>query len=106
MKKIMFSLILILSLAACGGQIPSAETAHGILTKNFKKYGHKYKVSDFGKYPLDHVEIIEVRGMQNNWAEVAAYTILTGGPVYKVRATLQKKPFGWKFVSWETLGVQ
>lgn len=98
---IAFALCLIL---ACGGRLPSATTAHKAIVKQFHKYGKKYKTSDFGKYPVEKVEIYEVREIRKNRAEVYATVLLTGGPTYPVRVTLQKKPSGWKSVAWENLG--
>lgn len=106
MKKLFIPLFVLVFLAACGGRVPSPQTAHKIVTKHFQKYGKKYKESDFGKFSLDKVEIVGVQEMQKNLAGAEAYTYLGGGPVYWVRVTLQKKTFGWKSVAWETLGRQ
>jgi hypothetical protein len=42
--------------------------------------------------------------VEKKLAEVEAYAYLADGTVYRVRATLRKKTFGWKVVSWEALG--
>lgn len=89
---------------ACGGRAPSPQTAHGKVEKHFRKYGKKYKDSDFGKHKLDRIEISSIREIQKNMAEVEAFAYLADGVVYKVRAICRKRTFGWKVISWETLG--
>lgn len=106
MRKIAWLLILAFCLSACGDRLPSPKTAHHLLQKNFQKYGKKYKDSDFGKQGLDRVEIGEIQEIQKGFASVEGFAFLKEGRVYKVRATLQKKPFGWRFLSWETEGVR
>lgn len=104
MRKIAAVFLLALFLASCGGRTPSPQTAHAKIQKHFKKYGKRYKNSDFGQHPVDRVEIVDVREIQKNYAEVDAYAYLSGGQGYKVRITLRKKPLGWKSVAWENLG--
>lgn len=84
--------------------MPSAQRSQHLIEKHFKKYGRKYKDSDFGKYPVQKVEISSINELQHHLAEVEAFTILSGeGGAYKIRATLEKKTFGWKLLSWESL---
>lgn len=92
--------------AGCGSRFPSPKTSHRVIEKHFHKYGNKYKESDFGKYPLEKVEIVGVQEMQKKMATAEAYIYLSGGPLYWVRVTLQKKTFGWRSVAWETLGIR
>ena len=104
MKKLL-SLVLVLGfLVSCGGRIPSPQTAHGKVQKYFQKYGKRYKNSDFGQHKLERVEISSVQEIQKNMAEAEAFAYLADGVVYKVRVILRKKTFGWKVISWETLG--
>ena len=104
MKKL-FSIVLMLGiLVSCGGRVPSPKTAHDKTQKHFKKYGKNYKDSDFGQHKLERVEISSVDEIQKNLAEAEAYAYLNDGAVYKVRVILRKKTFGWKVISWETLG--
>ena len=84
--------------------MPSAQRSQHLIEKHFKKYGRKYKDSDFGKYPVQKVEISSISELQHHLAEVEAFTILSGeGGAYKIRATLEKKTLGWKLLSWESL---
>ncbi len=105
-KQVVLLFILIPFFAACSGRVPSAKTAHHVVTKNFEKYGKKYKDSDFGKHHLDKVEIVSVKEIQKNMASVEAYTYLNEGPVYWIRATVEKKAYGWRLISWEKLAAQ
>jgi len=91
-------------MASCGSRTPSPNTAHNKIQKYFAKYGRKYKLSDFGQHKIQRVEIVEVRELQKHMAEADAYAYLADGAMYKIRATFVKKPFGWKLVSWESLG--
>lgn len=92
-------------LAACGGRLPSPKTSERVITKHFKKYGKKYKESDFGRYKVEKVEIDQIEEIQKNMASVEAFTYLSeGSSVYRVRVTLQRKALGWRYQSWENLG--
>jgi hypothetical protein len=104
MKRIGVLLLVLSFLVSCGGRVPSPQTAHGKVQKHFQKYGKKHKESDFGRSRLDRVEIGSVKEIQKKLAEVEAYAYLADGTVYRVRVTLRKKTFGWKVISWETLG--
>ena len=107
MKKSFLILILaaFLTTAACSGRAPSPQVAHAKLTKHFKKYGKKYKDSEFGKHAVGRVEIASVREIQKKLAEADAYVALLDGPTYRIRAIFEKKTFGWKVISWEDLGT-
>ncbi len=107
MKKTLLLSLVVIFLVSCGGRLPSPQTAQRIMTKQFHKYGKKYKDTDFGKHPVDRVEISDVQEVQKNIAQVEGYVFLNDGPVYQVRLTLQKKPpFGWRYLAWESLGVR
>lgn len=104
MKKFLSLMVALSFLTACGGRMPSAQRSQHLIEKHFKKYGRKYKDSDFGKYPVQKVEISSINELQHHLAEVEAFTILSGeGGAYKIRATLEKKTLGWKLLSWESL---
>lgn len=105
MKKLLALFVASLLLVSCGGRVPSPQTSHNVLQKHFKKYGKKYKESDFGRQAVERVEIEEIRELQRNMAEVAANVHLAGGFAYRVRVTLQKKTFGWRALAWENLGA-
>lgn len=103
-KTVALVFLVMFVIASCGGRTPSPQSAHGKVQKHFQKYGKKYKESDFGRSRLERVEIGSVREIQKRLAEVEAYAYLADGTVYRVRVTLRKKTFGWRVISWETLG--
>jgi len=102
MKRIILLSCFLLT-AACA-RTPSPNTAHNKMLKFFAKYGSKYKLSDFGQHKIQKVEIVDVRELQKDMAEADAYAYLADSIMYKISAIFQKKPFGWKLVSWESLG--
>lgn len=106
MKKAVLMLTAAFLLVSCGARLPSPQTAHRVVEKHFKKYGKKYKESDFGRHRLEKVEISSIQETQKGMSSVEAFTFLEGGSVYQVRVTLQKKPFGWRPLAWETLGAR
>ncbi len=104
MKKLCSFTLMLFLLTSCGGRVPSPQRAQHIIQRYFHKYGKRYKDSDFGKHRVSKVEISSITELQKNHADIEAFTILDGeGGVYKIRAIVAKKTFGWKFVSWESL---
>ena len=91
----------------CGARLPAVQTSQKIVAKHFKKYGKKYKETDFGRYKVEKVEISGSEEIEKNLASVEGYVYLSaGGPVYRVRFTLRKKTLGWRYIQWENLGVR
>ena len=88
----------------CAGRVPSAATSQKVIKRHFKKYGKKYKETDFGQHPVKAVETGEISELQRKLAAVDAFVYLEEGSVYQVRVLLVKKAFGWKIESWENLG--
>jgi len=91
-------------LSGCGARLPSPKTSQKLITKHFKKYGKKYKESDFGATKVERVEVNETTELQKDLALTEAFVYLSEGPVYHVLVNLKKKSFGWRYVSWENLG--
>jgi hypothetical protein len=104
MKKPFLLLIVVAFLTACSGRVPTPQVAHAKLTKHFHKYGKKYKDSEFGRHAVGRIEIVSVHEIQKKLAEAEAYVALLDGPTYRIRAIFERKPFGWKIISWEDLG--
>lgn len=90
--------------AGCAGRVPSNATSQKVIKKHFKKYGKKYKETDFGQHLVKTVEAGEISELQRKLAAVDAFVYLEEGSVYQVRVLLAKKAFGWKVESWENLG--
>lgn len=108
LRLVITAIIISIGLAtACGGRMPSPQTAQKVTTKYFKKYGKKHRWSDFGQFRIEKVEIGEIQELQRNLVEVEAFTYLSeGGPVHRVRLQMQKKTFGWRTLAWENLGTR
>jgi len=104
MKKMKIIILATLLLAVACARTPSPSTAHNKMISFFTKYGKKYKLSEFGQHRVQKVEIVDVTEIQKNMAEVDAYAYLADSIMYKVSSIFVKKPFGWKLVSWESLG--
>ncbi len=102
-KRILLLSLSLLFLTSCGGRLPSAQTAHTIITKHFQKYGKKYKQSDFGKYAIEKVEIVSLKELQKDLAEAEALVSLKDGPTCPVRVTIEKKSLRWRYQAWEML---
>jgi len=71
----------------------------------FNRYGRKFKETDFHKYKIDKVEILDRQELHKHYVDVTAMIFLKGGPIYKVSANLEKKTLGWRVSSWEDLNA-
>ena len=67
------------------------------------KYGKEYEQSPFGGKKVSNVEILQINEIHKKLVAVLAFVTLSGSEVFKVRVTLEKGPFGWRYVSWENL---
>jgi len=104
MKKIILSICALALLStACGGRLPKPTTSKKIIQHHFKKYGKKYKDSPFGKARVKETEILETEEIHKHFATTTAFVTLENSEVFKVRFTLEKTPFGWRYVLWENL---
>lgn len=103
MNKILSLIICLVFIVSCGGRLPKPKTSEGVIDRYFHKYGHKFKQSDFGKYQVEEVNILDTREIHKHLVAVSAEVKLTVGPIYMVRCILEKKSFGWRFISWEKL---
>lgn len=92
-----------LILFGCAHRLPKENSAGKIIERHFHKYGKKFKETDFGKYKVKDVQVIDISEIHKNMAAVTANVILNEGPTPRVRCVLEKKPLGWRFISWENL---
>lgn len=105
MRKICLVVALSLLLTSCGGRLPSPNRAQHLIQKYFTKYGKKNRDTDFGHHKITKVEISAINELQKHIVEVEGFTMLADdGGVYQIRATMEKKAFGWKVLNWENLG--
>ena len=103
MKKRCISVIIILTLllAACGGRLPKPSTSEKLIHKYFKKYAKKYRSTEYGMAGVTKVEVESQTEIRKHFAAVEAFITLGDGDLKKIAVSLEKKPFGWHFVSWE-----
>jgi len=103
MKKLLPMLLtLALALGACAGRVPSQAKTSSIAQKYFKKYGGKYKETEFFTNPVTSVEVKDVQELQKNIATSFMLLKMTDGSEVPVIMTLiRKEPLGWRTSSWE-----
>lgn len=103
-SKILFIImLLVFSVSACASRLPKAKTAANSINHHFYKYGKKYKTSDFGQHKIEEVKVYDIEEIHKHLVSVTAEIKLYEGPLVTVKCNLQRKTFGWKFVSWEKL---
>ncbi len=99
--SLVLTFIAVLFLCACQGRLPKPQTTEKLIYKHFKKYGKKFPNTIYGQYPVIKVEIEKQEEIRKNYAAVDAYIKLADGTLKKINATVEKRPLGWRFVSWE-----
>lgn len=99
-----FSLLGFFLLSACGGRIPSTETAQDIVKGYFNKYGKKYKDSPFGDRKVQQVQVLSMEEIQKHLAYGTALITLDNAAIFKIHMNfIYKAPLGWKQQGWELL---
>ncbi|MBN1283268.1 MAG: hypothetical protein JXA24_05810 [Proteobacteria bacterium] len=86
--------------AGCA-RTPEPKTSQKVIRSYFKKYGKKYPTTVYGKSKVRDVEVTGTDEIRKHLVAVDSFLTLADGQVQRIHATLQKGPFGWKFVSWE-----
>lgn len=92
--------VLALSMASCARQ-PSNKRSAKLIQHHFKKYAKKYPETVYGKYHVKEVEVTGQQEIHKYLIAVEAFITLGDGSVQRVRATLERGPVGWRFISWE-----
>lgn len=101
-KYFIFIALSLLCLQACGGRIPSADTAQDIVKGYFNKYGKKYKETPFGNHKVQQVQILSMEEIQKNLAYGSALLTLDNGSAFKINMNfIYKAPLGWRQQGWE-----
>lgn len=90
--------------ASCSRQ-PSNKRAASIMQGFFKKYSKKYPESVIGQYPVENIDILHIDEIHKGLVAIYAILGLDGGMAIQTRFTIIKKPFAWRAVSWENMGV-
>src|SRR5262249_52938277 len=104
MRRIAFLLLSGFLMISCGGRVPSAQTAQGIMKGYFKSYGKKYPKTQFGAQAIDKVEILETEELQKGIACSKALLTFKDSSQMKIQMNFQhKSPLGWRMTGWEDL---
>ena len=98
-------IVLIVALAAlvvagCA-RMPKPARSARVIKSHFKKYSKRYPTTIYGKEKVKEVEITGQEEIHRNLVAVESFITLGNGEVQRIYATLEKGPFGWRFVSWE-----
>lgn len=101
--RVLLMTICLFTLVACSGRLPSSSRATGLIRKHFNHYGKEYEKSPFGDKKVTNVEILQINEIHKKLVAVLTFVTLSGSEVFKVRVTLEKGPFGWRYVSWENM---
>lgn len=110
MKKsisIVLSLVIIclcVSSIGCSRQ-PSDKRATNIMEKYFHKYSKKYPESMLGKFPVKNIHLLHIEEIHKHLVATYAILELDNNMAIQTRFTIKKKPFGWRAVSWENMGM-
>ncbi len=101
-KYFILIVMLLLTLQACGGRVPSTATAQDIVKGYFNKYGKKYKDSPFGDHKVQQVQILSMEEIQKHLSYGTALVTLDNAALFKINMNfIYKAPLGWRQQGWE-----
>ena len=86
--------------ASCA-RLPTTVSTSGLTKSHFKKYGKKFPDTIYGKNKVKDVEVTSTKEVHKGLAAVEMFITLSDGSVQRIHATIERKPTGWRFVSWE-----
>lgn len=96
------ALACVLLLQACGGRVPSTNTAQDIVKDYFNSYSKKYKDTPFAGHSVQQVQIIGMEEIQKHLAFGSALVTMENGPAIQINMNfLYKAPLGWRQQGWE-----
>jgi len=99
--KISALIVLAAFLVAGCARMPEPKTSARIMRSYFKKYGNKYPTTIYGQSRVKEIDITGQQEIHKHLVAVDSFITLENGHVQRVHATIEKGPFGWRFVSWE-----
>jgi len=103
-KKLFIFLFVSVFFVGCSARLPTPQIAQKVISKHFMKYGKKYKTTNFAQYPVEKVEIIDIKENQKNIVSIDAYVILgESQAVHRVNVITRKKALRWRIISWENI---
>lgn len=104
MKKIIFLILLIVTVTGCTGRLPSTNTAQSIIKKHLNKYAKKYPNTVLSGHHVAKVDILTLEEMQKHFATAQAVVGLENETQLKIQMNfLYKRPLGWRQQGWEIL---
>jgi hypothetical protein len=106
MNRIIRTAAIAIALALCFtacARMPTPAKSAKVIKKHFKKYGKKYPDTVYGKSKVQEVDITDQQEIHKHFVAVESFVTLEDGTVRRIYATLEKYPFGWRFVSWENV---
>ncbi|MFH0799708.1 MAG: hypothetical protein V2A66_05960 [Pseudomonadota bacterium] len=90
-----------LFLSSCA-RIPPPKQSSKLIQHYFKKYAKKYHDTTYARSGgIKEVEVTSQQEIHKYLVAVEAFITLKDSSVQRIRATLDKGPFGWHFISWE-----
>lgn len=95
------SLAALLPLSAACVRTPTRVRCVEVVQKHFKKYGKKYPATVYGKSRVKEVDITSQQEIHKHLVAVESFLTLEDGTVQRIHATLEKRPLGWRLMSWE-----
>ena len=99
--RIVLIVVLAAFVVAGCARMPKPERSAKVIKGHFKKYGKRYPTTIYGKEKVKEVEITGQEEIHKNMVAVESFITLGDGEVQRIYATLERGPFGWRFVSWE-----
>lgn len=107
MKQFIVVLLVFITVGAagCAKRLPSERKTTHLIREYFNNYAKEYNQSSFGNKKVKNVEVLSIKELHKNFITAQAFVTMAGEnvDVYKVRVTIEKGPFGWRYVSWENL---
>jgi len=96
------AIIALAAFLACGcARMPKPDRSAKVIKKYFKKYGKQYPTTVYGKSKVKEVDVTGQEEIHKHLVAVESFLTLEDGQVQRIYATLEKRPWGWRFVSWE-----
>jgi hypothetical protein len=102
-RSLGFLAVMVLVAASFTGcaRTPSTKKSAKVIQHHFQKYGKKYRSTVYGQSGVKEVEVTGQQEIHKGLVAVESFLTLGDGNVQRIHATLERGPFGWRFVSWE-----
>lgn len=105
-RHTLLALALLLPLAAACARVPSDKRSAKLIRSYFEDYAKEYPTTVYGEYGVTEVDVVGQQELHKNYVAVDAFLALGNETVQRISATVERGPFGWRFVSWENASPQ